>query len=89
MATIAEMEGKMTLFYSKRTGEIKCCATGIQDMSFWGKDAEDYSIIWDCVVLEKDEYVIRNREKFRVNPTTKQLELLANAIPSYPVAQGV
>ena len=66
MASLEEHEKSMTLYYSKRTGEITAFSTGIQDMSFFGDNKEDYEIIWDFVVLEKDTYVLENRDKFKV-----------------------
>ncbi len=66
MASLEEHEKSMTLYYSKRTGEITAFSTGIQDMSFFGDNKEDYEIIWDFIVLEKDNYVLENRDKFKV-----------------------
>ncbi|WP_326514148.1 hypothetical protein [Clostridium intestinale] len=66
MASLEEHEKSMTLYYSKRTGEITAFSTGIQDMSFFGDNKEDYEIIWDFIVLEKDTYVLENRDKFKV-----------------------
>lgn len=86
MATIDEMQNSMTLFYSKKTGEIKAFSTGIQDMSFFGTDKEDYEIIWDYVVLTKDENVLNNFKSFKVNLSTKTLEILPGAISNYPIA---
>jgi len=88
MATIEENNNSMTIFYSKSTGNIKSLATGIQDMNLFGADKDDYSIIWDFVVLPKDEYVINNWKQFKINLTTKTLEILANTIPDYPVASN-
>jgi hypothetical protein len=66
MATLEEHENSMTLYYSKRTGEITAYSTGIQDMNFFGGNKEDYEIIWDFIVLEKDNYVLENRDKFKI-----------------------
>lgn len=63
---LKEHEVSMTLFYMKRTGEIIRYATGIQDMKYFGDYEQDYSIIIDYVVLEKDSYVLENIEKFNV-----------------------
>ena len=38
---LEEYKNKMTLFYSKRTGEIQTFCTGIQDMNFFGDNKED------------------------------------------------
>lgn len=66
MATIEEMNFKMTIFYSKQTGEIKAACGGIQDMNFFGKNRIDYEIIYDFIVVEKDDYVLNNINKFKV-----------------------
>lgn len=66
MATIEDMEKKMTIFYSKQTGEIKAYCGGIQNMNFFGKNKIDYEIIYDFIVLDKDDYVLNNIDKFKV-----------------------
>ena len=60
------MDNKMTLFYSIRTGEIKNYQTGISDMGFYGDDEEDFSKIWDYIVVDRDDYVLDNVEQFKV-----------------------
>ena len=42
MPNIEEMQRKMTLFYSKQTKEIKCVATGIQDINYFGENKVDF-----------------------------------------------
>lgn len=79
------MEEKMTLFYRKRTGEIASYCTGIQDMSYFGDNQEDYELIWDYIVVNRDDYVLNNTSQFKVNIETKQLEM--KPITSYPIAQ--
>jgi len=76
MWDINEHNNSMTIFFSKSSGEIKGYATGIQDMSFYGNNAEDFSLIWDYVIMKKDSQVLNNIEKFIVNTETKELELL-------------
>lgn len=76
MCDINEHSNSMTIFFSKSSGEIKGYATGIQDMSFYGNNAEDFSLIWDYVIMKKDNQVLNNIEKFMINTETKQLELL-------------
>ena len=68
-------QNNMTLFYSKKTGEIKSYATGIQDMNYFGNDKEDYTLIWDYVVIPRDDKVIRNLEIFKINLDTKELTI--------------
>lgn len=66
MAMIEEHENNMTLFYSKQTGEIKCYCTGIQDMNYFGANKVDFEIIYDFIVVEKDEYVLSNLDLFKI-----------------------
>lgn len=66
MPTIQEMNSKMTLFYSKQTGEIKASCTGIQSMDFFGGNKIDYEIIYDFIVLDRDEYVLQNLSIFKI-----------------------
>ena len=80
--TLNEFESKMTIFYSKRTGEIQTFCTGGQDMSLFSKTADDYSIIWDYVVVVYDSFVIKNIYSFVVNTTTKELSLKENSLLS-------
>lgn len=66
MLTIEEMEKKMTLFYSKQTGEIKASCGGIQNMNFFGENKIDFEIIYDYIVVDRDEYVLNNIDKFKI-----------------------
>jgi hypothetical protein len=77
MATIEEMNKKMTLFFSKKTGEITQYITGISDMNFFGVNKNDFEIIWDYIVVEKDDYVIKNLNKFFINGN-KELKIKEN-----------
>lgn len=84
---IQEHENSMTIFYRKADGAIKRTTTGIQNMGIFGDEAEDYSLIWDYVILDKDEYVLRNPFNFRVNPTTKQIEIKESNMMKYKIAK--
>ena len=66
MATIEEMNKKMTLFFSKKTGEIKASCGGIQNMSFFGENKVDFEIIYDFAVVDKDDYVLQNLSLFKI-----------------------
>ena len=66
MATLKEHEQSMTIFYSKQTGEIKAICYGIQDMNYFGDNRVDFEIIYDFIIVEKDEYVFNNIENFKV-----------------------
>ena len=57
---------KMTLFYSKRTGEIKNYMQGYSDMGFFGNDEGDYSQIYDFIITDNDDYVLANIEQFEI-----------------------
>ena len=85
--TIEEHEASMTIYYSKSTGEIKNLCTGIQDMSFYGVDAADFSTIWAFTVLAKDLYVLENPDKFKMDlsSTLPILSLKQESINQYPV----
>lgn len=88
MASLEEMENKMTIFYYKSNGDIYSLATGIQELNvFFGDHAADLSLILDSVTLDKDMNVINNSRNFKINTTSKTLEVLASAInTSYPIA---
>lgn len=60
------MNEKMTLFYSKRTGEIKAYTNGQTDMGFFGDDQKDFELIFDYLVVDSDDYVMDNTERFQV-----------------------
>lgn len=66
-------DNKMTLFYSKRTGEIKAYTTGITDMGYYGDDEEDFKLIYDFIVVDRDDYVLDNFSKFKI--VDKQIKL--------------
>jgi hypothetical protein len=76
MPNIEEMKNNMTIFYSKSNGSIKGAGSGIQNMNIYGDDAEDYSLIWDFIVLPIDDYVIKNVQLFKINVNTKNLEMI-------------
>ena len=56
----------MTIFYNKRTGSIKELCSGIQTMEWFGAEKEDYDQIFDCLVVELDEYVLNNFTQFEI-----------------------
>lgn len=63
----------MTIFYRKKTGEIKTMMSGSCDMNVFGDEAEDYELIWDYVVIEYDEMIRNNPNQFIVDVETKEL----------------
>ena len=64
---------KMTIYYRKKTGEIKEFMSGECDMSVFGVEQEDYELIWDYIHIEMDEMVRNNRSQFSVDLETKEL----------------
>lgn len=88
LPTIEEMNNSMTVYFSKSNGNIKSISTGIQDMSLFASNADDYSIIWDFVVAPKDDYVMKNKDSFKINLETKILEMVTNPTLNYPVASS-
>jgi len=74
MATIAESNEKMTVFYSKSSGKITGVCKGIQDMSFFGDFENDFSIIYDYVVLPYNLDTIKNAKNYQINIETHELE---------------
>lgn len=51
---------KMTVFYNKRLGLIKETIDGIQDMSVYGVEEEDYRKIYDFIIVDRDMYIHNN-----------------------------
>lgn len=73
MPTIEEHNKSMTIYYFKRTGVIKNAVFGIMDMSFYGEYREDYELIIDYVVVDRDELVFDRIRDFKVDIETKQV----------------
>ena len=69
----AMWEYSMTIFFNKRTGKIMQISTGIQDMNAFGDEKEDFELIWDSIVVEKDTFVMTNSEQFLIDVETKEL----------------
>ena len=69
----AMWEYSMTVFFNKRTGKIMQISTGIQDMNAFGDEKEDFELIWDFIVVEKDTFVMSNTDQFLVDVETKEL----------------
>lgn len=73
MATMEEHNSSMTVFYYKRTGEISNVSYGKLDMSFYGEYKEDYKLIMDYIVVDKDDFIFDRIGDFKVDLETKQL----------------
>lgn len=78
----------MTIFFSKRTGNIQAVFSGdLQHIAIvYGANAEDYMLIWDEIEAPDDNDVINTPSNYRVNVEIKQLEILPSA-NQYPMAQ--
>ncbi|WP_317327276.1 hypothetical protein [Turicibacter sanguinis] len=70
---IDDYDSVMTVYFVKRTGKIKFIADGRQDMSMFGDDEIEQSMIWNYIVVEKDDFIKDNTNQFRVDPETKEL----------------
>ena len=75
MASLAEHEASMTIFYYKSNGEIYSYCTGISDMGGFGDHKADYELMLDYVVLPKDQTAIEFLYKFYIDVETKTLKL--------------
>ena len=71
---------KMTIYYRKKTGEIKEFMSGECDMSVFGVEQEDYELIWDYIVVDIDDYVRNNRQLFNVDLETKELIFVSSEL---------
>lgn len=78
----------MTIFFSKRTGNIQAVFSGnLQHIAIvHGANAEDYMLIWNELEAPDDNDVINTPNNYRVNVKLKRLEILPNINP-YPTAQ--
>lgn len=86
MADIIEVDSKMTLYFSKSSGEIKSYCTGVNNMAYFAEDESDYAQIWDYVVLDRDENVLKNIRMYIINTDLRILNIKQGFIPSYPIA---
>ena len=80
MASMAEHEANMTLYYYKSDGAIYSYCTGVQDMSSFGEREADYALIMDFIVVPKDPTVMEYTNRFYVDIDTKQLKLKADSV---------
>jgi hypothetical protein len=53
-------QDKMTIFYKKRNGDIISVLDGEHDMSMYGDMEEDYSLIYDFIVIPNTVSLHRN-----------------------------
>lgn len=57
---------KITLFYLKRTGKVKCFCTGEQSMEYFADEKEDMALIMDFIIIDYDEFIIKNYDYYKV-----------------------
>lgn len=74
MKALNSADDKMTLFFSKRTKDIKAYTAGIIDFGYFGDDEEDMKVIYDLVVVDYDDYVIENVNQFRIEDKKVKLK---------------
>lgn len=73
---------KMTIFYQKNTGNIKCIAdweTSIEDYFVEEGDISDYSLIWDTLIIDYNETIFNNYNIFKIDCENKSI-ILKNEI---------
>ena len=80
MASMAEHEVSMTIYFYKSDGAIYSYCTGVQDMSGFGERAADYALIIDFVVVDKDPTVMEYTNRFYIDVETKQLKLKTDSV---------
>lgn len=81
--SIEDFNNTMTLFFGKKTGIIRDHAQGRQDLNYYGASAGDFN--YDFIVIEKNDYVLNNLEKFII----KDGQLMRKPDPNaskYPIA---
>lgn len=55
---------KMTIFYKKRNGEVVMAISGEQTSAVFGQDEEDFNQIYDYIVTEHDNLIIKQPYDF-------------------------
>ncbi len=58
------MGTKMTIFFRKSTGDLTDIIQGEQTMDMYGELKSDYELIYSFVVVDFDEYVMKNSRLF-------------------------
>ena len=69
---------KMTVFYQKSTGNIKCVTdweTCIDDYFVDEADKQDYGLIWDCIVMDYNDSIFNNYSLFKIDVDMKKIVL--------------
>ena len=74
----------MIVIYYKSDGEIYQVAIGYSSFEeYYGKRAEEFSQIFDCIAMESNDYIFNKFSDFRVDTETK--ELVLNNIQMYEI----
>ena len=69
---------KMTIFYQKSTGVIKCVTDWETDVKgYFAEEADqnDYALIWDCIVMDYNDSLFKNYSLFKIDLETKTVVL--------------
>lgn len=75
--TVDQFENSMTIYFYKRTGVIAEFQTGINDMKTFGEHKQEYELIMDFIVIEKDDFFLSHSRDFKIDVDTKELIYLA------------
>lgn len=78
MSSIEENRNKITVFFMKSSGKIKGFCSGIQTMSYFGDEEEDYNKIIGCITVNEDEINLDNRDYYRVENNNLVFKGLGN-----------
>lgn len=73
------MNEVITVFYSKKTGQVKSYVTGSQDFNYFGEDKEDFETIYGRITVEEDNYIYNNFEKMIVKDG--ELKIMQDSVP--------
>lgn len=77
------MREKMTIFFQKNTGNIKCVAdweTSIEDYFVEEGDKLDYALIWDTLIIDYNDSIFNNYSLFKVDIDARKIVIKENVI---------
>lgn len=60
------MDNVLTIFYNKRTGEVKELCSGKQNFDWFGGEAQDYELIFDFIIVDFDQYILENYMSMKI-----------------------
>ena len=67
---------KMNVIYYKRTGQIYTIVVGSEGLSIFGENEEDFKLMLDSVLLEKNEEILWSYRNYKIDLKTKELILI-------------